>query len=210
MTTVADVVSAYLQAHPEESADSDQAPGHAWAWRGAGLRAEAQGIMAALDIPRALRRFGDARVVGSVATDLLVKLDIDVHVLVGEPNLYRAMDLIYHMLLDRADVPAVRISDYRADAGLKLGIDAYPGPSGAWSIDIMVTDRIERTGFALAQRLLNELAPAQRLAIFAIKGEWFSRGLLEGGISTRIYEAVLDHGIDSVDGFRRYLAKDDM
>lgn len=200
-----DVIQDYLRLHPGERVDSEGALGRIWAWNADRLRREAHDIMDRLGLPQALSTFGDARVVGSVAAGLLVKLDIDIHVLVSDSDLYRAMDPIYRMFLDRAEVTHVRINDYRSDAGLKLGIDAYPGSSGEWSIDIMVTDRIKRTGFALAERIVREMTAEQRLTILAIKGEYYSQGLLEGGISTRIYEAVLDHGVTTTDGFRRYI-----
>lgn len=201
-----DVVRDYLQAHPGEWDDGEVTVGRAFAWRADRLRGEAQAIMDRLGLPVALRAFGDARVVGSVATDLLVELDIDIHVLLPDPDQYRAMNAIYRLFLDRDDVPEVRISDYRSNAGLKLGIDAYPGPSGLWSIDVMVTDRPERTGFALAERIRREMTPAQRLAILAIKGDHYCRGLLEGGVSMRIYEAVLEHGVATIRSYHEHMA----
>lgn len=153
------VIRDYLLAHPGETADSEQSLGRVWAWNADRLRAEAHGIMDRLGLPEVLRPLGEVRVVGSVATDLLVK----------------------------------------------LGIDAYPGPSGDWSIDIMVTDRIERTGFALAERINHQRTAEQRLATLAIKGDCYSRGELKGGISRRIYEAVLDHGVMTREDFRKHV-----
>jgi len=49
------------------------------------LKREAEKIISELDLVRLLSAYGEARVVGSVAQDL-VKLDIDLHLLVDPPE----------------------------------------------------------------------------------------------------------------------------
>jgi hypothetical protein len=169
------------------------------------LKREAEAIIAGLALLDLAGRYGRAEVVGSVALDLIVKLDIDVHLLADTPDLLAVTDRIYHALLDHPRVQEVRITDYRAEAGVKIGIDAYDGPSGAWSIDIWVTDRVEATAFDDTRELRRCLTPAHRAAILAIKRAYHARHELHDGLSRRIYEAVVDKGVRSEDEFRRYL-----
>lgn len=176
-----------------------------WATRAECLEREAAKILLSLDLPHALQPFGDARLVGSCATGLLVKPDIDVHVVVQDADLHTALTPIVRMLLDRAEIGEVRISDYRSTAGLKLGIDAYPGELGPWSIDIMVTNSYERSGFAQAERLNRELTPCLRACIMRIKTYWFEHHSLDGGISSHIYSAVLDAGVRTWADFAEYI-----
>jgi hypothetical protein len=168
------------------------------------LRQEAEGIIRELGLLELLNRYGDARVVGSVALDLIVKLDIDIHLLVAADDLLAVVDSVYHQLLDRPRVREVRITDYRAEGAVKIGIDRHPGPSGTWSLDLWITNRIETTAFATVERLRRELRPDHRRAILAIKRHYDRQGLLRDGLSSRIYEAVLDGGVRTVEAFEAY------
>lgn len=169
------------------------------------LKREAEAIIAELGLLDVTGRCGRAEVVGSVALDLIVRRDIDIHLLVDSPDLLAAADRVYHALLDHPRIGEVRITDYRAEGGVKIGIDAYQAPSGVWSIDIWITDRIETTAFAYTRGLLARLTPEHRAAILAIKRACHARGELRDGISCRIYGAVVDKGVRSEGEFRRYL-----
>lgn len=172
---------------------------------GPSLMREAGEIIADLALLEVAGRYGRAEIVGSVALDLIVKRDIDVHLLANTPDLLSVVDRIYHVLLDHPRVREVRITDFRAQSAIKVAIDAYPGPSGDWSIDIWITDRIEETAFSDTRRLLALLTDERRAAILAIKRAYHARGELRDGMSTRIYEAVVDKGVRNEDEFLRYL-----
>ena len=133
------------------------------------LRSEAEDIIQQLTLFEIIGQYGEARLVGSCALDLIVKLDIDIHLVVGTTDLLNVVDSIYHQLLECRRVKEVRISDYRDQGGVKIGVDRYPGASGIWSIDIWVTDRVGTTGFALVDRLNQELQPEHRKVILKIK-----------------------------------------
>lgn len=169
------------------------------------LRSEAEGIIRDLGLVELLSKHGEAAVVGSVALDLIVKRDIDVHLLIRGGSLLSVADDVYHALLDRGGIREVRISDYRAKGGLKIGVDSFSAPSGEWSIDIWITDRSETTGFALVERLKGALSPAQRKAVLRIKRHFHVRRQLRDGLSTRIYLAVVDDGIRTVEAFQNLM-----
>jgi len=171
------------------------------------LKAEAETVLRKLHLPATLSRHGQARVVGSVALDLLVRRDIDVHLLISSNDVMGVCDQVYRQLLRQADIHEVRISDHRDRGGVKIGIDAYPGGAGVWAIDIWITDRPETTGFALVERLNRELKGEHRQAILAIKRHYHAEGKLRDGLSAQIYEAVANHGVRTVDDFERFLAR---
>ncbi len=171
------------------------------------LKAEAEKIIGELRLLDLLSRHGKAGVVGSVAYDLIVKLDIDIHLLVPEgTDLLNIVDSIYHQLLDCERVREVRISDYREDHAVKIGIDRYPGKSGDWSIDIWVTDKAEETAFEYVDRIRRALRPEHREAILGIKNYYYELGQLRDGMSVLIYEAVIGNSVRTVEEFKRFLA----
>jgi hypothetical protein len=169
------------------------------------LKAEAEDIIRRLSLIQLLSRYGDARVVGSVALDLIIRRDIDIHLLVEANDLFSIVDNIYRDLLTKEHVRDVRISDYRERSGILIAIDSYPGASRDWSIDIWITNRKERTGFALVERLKQELSPEQREVIMKIKGVYHKRGQLRDSMSNAIYQAVIDAGVRDVKGFQQFL-----
>jgi hypothetical protein len=171
------------------------------------LKAEAEKIIGELRLIDLLSRYGKAGVVGSVAYDLIVKLDIDIHLLIPEgTDLLNTVDSIYHQLLDHEHVREVRISDYREDHAVKIGIDRYPEKSGDWSIDIWVTDRVEETAFEYVDNLRKALRPEHREAILGIKEYYHKLGQLRDGMSVLIYEAVIDNSVRTLEEFKRFLA----
>lgn len=169
------------------------------------LKLEALAILDRLTLMELLQPFGEAQVVGSVALDLLVKLDIDIHLLVNAPDLLSIVDCIYHSLFDREHIHEVRITDYRKDGGVKLGIDAYPGASGNWSIDIWVTDHPETTAFSFTERLMHALQPEHREIILRLKQYYHQAGLLRDGLSLLIYKAVVEQGVRTIEEFQPLL-----
>jgi len=166
------------------------------------LQEEAETIIRELALLEMLDRFGTARLVGSVALDLIVKRDIDLHLLTSE-DLFTVADRLYRELLEREEIVKVTICDYRPN-GLKIGVDAYLGPSGPWDIELFITNSFDYTGFAFVDRMNRELTPEHRQAIMRIKEHYYRQGQLFGGLSKAIYLAVLDTGIRTVEEFERY------
>lgn len=171
------------------------------------LKTEAEDIIQQLSLIQLLSRYGEARVVGSVALDLIVKRDIDIHLLVEVDNLLSIVDKVYRDLLNRKHIREVRISDYRKRSGILIAIDSYPGTSGNWSIDIWVTNCMETTGFALVDRLRQGLSPEQRETIMKIKSVYHHKGQLRDSMSNAIYEAVIDIGVRDLKEFQQFLTR---
>ncbi len=171
------------------------------------LRIEARDIISRLGLMEMLGQLGRVEVVGSVALGLVVKRDIDLHLLTATEDLLVVTDRLYHQLIDRDDVSQVRVSDYRAEGGIKIGIDAYRGPSGDWSIDLWLTNRLEATAFTETAHLVQSLTMEHRRAILDLKHYYYARSELRHGLSTIIYHAVLDGGVRTLAEFERYRAQ---
>ncbi|MHB0885611.1 MAG: hypothetical protein ACYC41_07000 [Bacillota bacterium] len=172
------------------------------------LRKEAELVVSRLGLLDVLGRYGRAEVVGSVALDLIVKRDIDVHVLIGtarwrDAGLTAVVSDLWPRLLELQGVDEVRLTGYRDVGAIKVGIDHYPGPTGDWSIDLWVTDREESTAFAAVRELQVTLTPETRETILAIKRHYHRLGQLRDGLSSRIYEAVTRQSARTVEDFER-------
>jgi len=168
------------------------------------LKREADKIIKELDLLRLLSTYGEARIVGSIALDLIVKLDIDIHLLVDNPNVLEVANGIFNSLLTYENVPEVRITKISGHS-IKIGVDKYPSNSGDWSIDILVTNNPSATAFASVECLRVSLTPEQRETILALKRHYYAEGKLRDGMSYRIYKAVIERGVRTIDEFEGQL-----
>ena len=89
----------------------------------------------------------------------------------------------------------------KPDLDLKIGVDTYPTDSEEWSIDIWVTNDRSTTAFDFVQTLNKTLNQNQRLTILKIKTHFYNQGLLRDGLSLKIYKAVVEQGVKTVDEF---------
>lgn len=153
-----------------------------------------------------LNQFGRAEVVGSVALDLIVKPDLDIHLLINNQDLMPTAHTIVEYLIEQNKIREVRLTDWRQENGLKIGVDAYPTASGDWSIDIWVTNDQRTTAFDFVETLNNTLTENQRGAILKIKTHFYKQGLLRDGLGLKVYNAVVEHGIETVDEFLKFAA----
>ena len=171
------------------------------------LRIEAEQIIEDLDIMGLLNAYGHARIVGSVALDLIVKRDIDIHALV---LLRDTMEMAQHLiavLLKAEGVHEVSVKDYRERASLKVGIEEYQGESGPWSIDIWLTTDVSTTGFTMIDEWEESLDEEMREVILNIKRHYHIRDLLQDGLSSLIYRAVTEGAVQNANEFEQWLAR---
>ena len=93
------------------------------------LRAEGLEIIQAFAFLDLLAGFGEVRLVGSVALDLVVKPDIDFHLVVDQSQVVEVTKAIAGELIADERLSELRISDYLTMGSLKIGIDNLPGRS---------------------------------------------------------------------------------
>lgn len=169
------------------------------------LRDEAFGDIQELNLIDLLNEHGEAELVGSVALDLIVKPDIDIHLFTTDSDLLGKVNEVYSILLEHPKVSEVRISDYRP-SGVKIGVDRYQGKFRSWDIDIWISDKPDSIAFEQTKTILSKLTAEDRKTIMEVKQHYYELGLLRNGLSHRIYKSVLYHKVKNIDEFERYLA----
>ena len=169
------------------------------------LRDEAFQIIEAFGFLEMLGQYGDARLVGSVALDLVVKPDIDFHLVIDKSDVVNVAESIMGSLIADERILEIRVSDYLEKDSLKIGIDSLPGRSADWSIDIWITSDVSTTGFEDTERIRSLLNEDNREKILELKRFYFRKGELHDGMSSIIYRAVLDEAISNLEEFPKYL-----
>jgi hypothetical protein len=169
------------------------------------LRDEAFEIIEEFGFLEMLGQYGDARLVGSVALDLVVKPDIDFHLFIGKSDVVNVAESIGSSLIADERIREIRVSDYLENDSLKIGIDSLTGRSTEWSIDIWITSDIDTTGFEETERIRTHLNEENRNKVLEFKRFYYSKGQLHDGMSSVIYRAVLEDGVSNLEEFKKYL-----
>jgi hypothetical protein len=169
------------------------------------LRDEAFEIIEEFGFLEMLGQYGDARLVGSVALDLVVKPDIDFHLFIAKSDVVNVAESIKSSLIADERIREIRVSDYLENDSLKIGIDSLPGRSAEWSIDIWITSDIDTTGFEETDRIMSLLNEDNRNTILELKRVYLGKGQLHDSMSSVIYRAVLDDGVSNLEEFKKYL-----
>jgi len=172
---------------------------------GPSLAKEARALVRELELLEVLTRFGRAEVVGSVAQGLVVRRDVDVHLLTRGPSLPAVCDAVACALVSAGIAEDVRFTDYRERGGMKLEL-LRRGATGEWKLDVWITQRPECAGFDDVRELAARLTPEHRETIPALKRHYHARGRLVDGLSSRICRAVLDRGITTPEAFETWLS----
>lgn len=175
------------------------------------LRSEADQLLAS-GLRKILNDYGEVHIIGSYALRLMVWRDLDIHVV--HPTLDRKS------FFELGGMIATLLSPHRmhyrdesivATEGLPRGLywGVYLGDEreGAWKIDIWVNGA---EGFeavrAYGERIRDRLTDANRELILQIKSEcWRHPQYRREFSSGDIYNAVLDHGVVSIDDFWTFL-----
>lgn len=152
-----------------------------------------------------LKPYGIAELVGSVELDLIVKKDIDIHVLMPSGNPLKAALSISEPLLHDKAIDEIRITKYTQEQAAKIGIDDYAGESGLWSIDLWLTTNPQYICFDYIQNLKKSLTPKQRSLIMKGKKHFHEHRLFKAGISRKIYNAVSEKNIKTLDDLITYI-----
>jgi hypothetical protein len=185
------------------------------------LQKEADKVVEVLQLQALLSGIGNPIRVGSSAMGLMVRRDIDITVVCVVLSTKTHADFSQVaaklMLMDRY-VLAVRFRNdtgvwnsdpaYYPD-GLYLGVSARLNDGIDWTLDIWVIDQPERQpDLNHLRTLLPRLDDDHRKTILQIKhalAEAITDASESKIPSCYVYEAVVDHGIDSVEQFSKWL-----
>ncbi|HEX6995383.1 MAG TPA: hypothetical protein VF339_14690 [Gammaproteobacteria bacterium] len=179
----------------------------------AALRAEADRLMASglLDV---LTSYGSVHVVGSYMMRLMAWRDLDIH-LVPDTMDRRTFFTLGGRIASLLSAKRMHYRDEvgggesRLPDGLYWGVYLGDERKGAWKIDIWATrpeglDRVRRYCEAIVERLTE----SRRVTILTIKSDCWAHPEYRRSFSSEdIYTAVLDHGVEDVGEFWRYLEK---
>ncbi len=193
------------------------------------LHQEAMGLLRRLGVMKLAREVGRAWVVGSVPLKLIVKPDIDVHVLVprgplggtglrpvagrtqagrlchqareASPEVSAAF-AIARQLMERGVAKLDILRFYFRDA-VKVGFDTRVG-ARPWHIDVWVTSDPENLGVAPTRWVRRRLTPALREAILKLKRYYAARDMCRFGMSHELYRAVIKAGVRTPRQFLQY------
>lgn len=173
------------------------------------LCADAQECLSMLDLMEALRPYGKPHLVGSVALRLVVRLDIDVHVLVPKSSLpHAALDAASTIFLGR-ELGIVNVMNFMFCDSMKVTV-ACRGLAGTWNVDVWLTAKRREFGLAEVRKLKPVLDDEHRKTILSLKHFYNQRNQCRYGMSRYLYRAVLDEGVRTPKQFLRYLRRADV
>jgi len=177
------------------------------------LQQEAKRILQELGLMEILRGISEPKIVGSVASGLMIVKDIDVHAYVKEYDLPKILNLMPRLAL-LPTIQKVQFSnfrelrrDYKKDKAhlphaYYIGLRSVQS-SGEWKVDIWFAKKDDIQEYqGLGQGLTDE----QRQTILKLKKLWYvGGGYRDGAMGINFYNAVLKHQVKTAQEFRRYL-----
>jgi hypothetical protein len=178
--------------------------------RAEALQAEAQDLLALLDLETAFPSFGPPELIGSALSGLMAWRDLDVmftapaataaDVLAGLAVIARRPGLLAVNFRDeRANRrPTPQLTDERWYAVLR-----YEGPRGLWKVDLTFWLHATPRPHAAEATALQTITPDQRQTILHLKHT--TPGYPDMISGTDIYTAVLTHGIHTPAELATYL-----
>lgn len=180
-------------------------PGDSLIERQAALQQEAAAFLLDLGVERALSGMGRMLGVGSAFTGLMVWRDVDFVVDGGELTTEAAFD---HMLPLLKRCRAVRY-EYQLEPHRHYFVMHLPWREHEWKLDVSIFLGGMPAGVEAFQReLLERLDDPTRLLLLELKDAWYRLEPypeIVGGYE--IYDAVLHHGVGTLDDLDRYLAE---
>jgi hypothetical protein len=190
---------------------------HALIARQRGLQDEASTLRTELGLDAILGAVGEPIVVGSAALGLMTWRDLDITVVSEQLDLRAVLDVV-HRIGMRPEVSSVRFrndtgrwnTDPAYPDGLYVGVECVARSGEAWNLDIWFVDEPDRQpDLAHLSSLPPRLDDDTRVAILTIKDAWCTSPTYGSEVTSHeIYEAVLDHGVRTVDEFEAHRSDD--
>ena len=180
----------------------------------ASLRSEAETVLRQKGLLRILSEYGAPHVSGSYPLDLMTWRDLDIYL----ESYAMPEDRFFHLGGQIANALAPSRMQYRNERvahteglplGLYWGIYFNLSDSQLWKTDIWCVPEDEcRRLLQHCSNIQRRLTPETREAILQIKSACWKHPEYRFGFSSQdIYEAVLDHGMRTLEQFREHLEK---
>lgn len=186
------------------------------------LQEEAHQILENINLLDLLSSYGTPSVIGSVDLGLMTWRDIDVEVVVNNPNKEDLAELIKKLSLStQSRVDFTIINEHLVSSslpkGIYLGIKYYDhlpleeqssSSKKLWKIDIWFLTENNLQGSARTKEIKAKLTPEKSLIILQIKNSLASHPQYRKTIkSSDIYTAVLENEVKTLEEFKVYLHK---
>lgn len=176
------------------------------------LQEEARNVTKELDLQKLLSPYGQLQEVGSSVYGLMTWRDIDYDLITKNTPSKKEYWVMAQKLFTKQGVKSLTLSnnltqnDLNRPKSMYIGIKYQNKLGNSWKIDIRLLAKAEVTTDKIANLIADKLTPQTRLIILKIKSQVHDHPKYHKDFSsTDIYEAVLLHGIKTVDEFYQYL-----
>lgn len=187
------------------------------------LQNEAQEIIRKFQVLEILAKYGDAHLVGSATTGLMVREDIDVSCFVQKLDMneymacvtdfmktgkVRRMTLIDEWHFKGKRPVGTKVKELEEPDGLYFSIDKITHKDRFWPyVSIWMVPNTNRESLEHVEWIKSKLDESKRITILRLKHHYLKQGILSNVTSYRIYKAVLDQKIETIDKFEEYLMR---
>lgn len=176
------------------------------------LQDEANKVIRKLGIMELLQKFGEPKIVGSLALGLMVWRDVDIEV-PDQTGIEPVIEIAKY-LLNRRGIKRVTLENHYdvhkngKPAGYYVGALYSEHASKQWKIDIWLVRPGVKGAASLINAVRSKLTPAKRDSILAIKHAVVHNPEYRKSIlSVDVYDAVFHHNAKTVQDFQKYLEK---
>lgn len=176
------------------------------------IRKEAENILFANGLLFLLKKYGNPQITGSYTLGLMTWRDLDIYIEtenISEENFFELGAEINSLFNPvKMSYRNERITQTQGlPVGLYWGVYLGNERKGGWKIDIWAVDAQEcRQRIKFCDDIVQRLTPLNKQIILDIKSQcWKDPGYRRSFSSNDIYKAVLDKGITTIEGFRKYL-----
>lgn len=179
------------------------------------LQAQAEALLADLDLAKLTADIGPVSLAGSYVSGLMSWPEVDVMVHVGPRFSPQSVLRLLRRIIER---PGVVGFDYRDERGARSPTGttrderyqvaiAAERSGQAWQVDLTLWLNDPHPNITEWHETLRDTITAeQRVAILRIKDEWHRRGAYPNPVGgVQVYAAVLDDGVRTLDQFAAWL-----
>lgn len=176
------------------------------------LHKKALKIIKELDLIQLLGKYGEVKIVGSVALELMSWPDIDI-IVYSSPNIDNFLEVI-RSLFSKESTYSINIQDFRKSIypdrpqGIYCGLTYLEKPKTFWKIDIWFLPKKEDKAVKLVEWVKERINNESRKTILKIKNEMREKldyGKKISGVD--VYRAVLESKVENLNEFVKYLKR---
>jgi len=176
------------------------------------LKRQADEILKDSDVVEIFSSYGEVRLVGSYALDVMSRPDLDIYVLTDEHNYEKLMSILGSVFSKNyfQQVCFANWLDTPRESGI-IGYYLEPKVNigkNRWKLDIwfMVRDQYKSYTEKFLELLTKDNPDEKRLTILELKNHYKDGEKYKGNINGKlIYKAVLEHGVKNYQEFEKYL-----